>query len=167
MEQFIPQKYCLECKHCCRFAQADSVWTPCLLDEEVQDLIGRDIPSVFLSPQRKFMLIPNPEGEGFICPVLNVPDNKCKIYNSRPFECRLYPFLITVREKKVLLTVDLNCPFIKENADSQKMKDYIVYLTSFLNSPSQLRLLKDNPQIIQAYEEVMDVVELEVPHEAQ
>jgi hypothetical protein len=58
------------------------------------------------------------------------------------------------------LTLDLNCPYIKENLSGKELKDYIEYLTDFLNSQSRVRLLKDNPQIIQAYQDVLDVVEL-------
>ncbi|MCM8789552.1 MAG: YkgJ family cysteine cluster protein [Candidatus Omnitrophica bacterium] len=165
IEQLIPSEYCLSCKRCCRFAEQNSAWSPCLLDEEAQNFIDTDIPAVSLSAQRRLMLNPNPEGEGFICPFLNIQGNKCKIYDIRPFECRLYPFLISARKKKVLLTVDLNCPYIKENLNNQKLKDYTSYLTTFLNSPALVKLLKENPQIIQAYEDILDVVELELPHE--
>ena len=67
----------------------------------------------------------------------------------------------------VLLTVDLNCPYVYEQINSQEAKNYIVYLTDYLNSASMLSLLKDNPQIIQAYEEVREVAELNLPHETK
>jgi len=31
----------------------------------------------------------------------------------------------------------------------------------FLNFPAQVKILKDNPWIIQAYEEVLDIIELD------
>ncbi|MDO8489138.1 MAG: YkgJ family cysteine cluster protein, partial [Candidatus Omnitrophota bacterium] len=103
----------------------------------------------------------------FICPFLSSQDNKCKIYDMRPFECQLYPFLINLRKGKVLLTVDLNCPYAYEKINSQEAKDYIIYLTNYLNSPKTLKVLKDNPQIIQAYEEVREIAELNLPHETK
>ena len=84
---------------------------------------------------------------------------------SVPFECQLYPFLINLRKDKVLLTVDLNCPYVYEKINSQEAKDYIIYLTTYLNSKPLRSLLEDNPQIIQAYEEVREVAELNLPHE--
>lgn len=168
IKQFIPSEYCLKCKNCCRFAQENSVWAPCLLDEEMQALIDKEgIPAATISIERRIDLLPNPQGEGFICPFLNLADNKCRIYDWRPFECQLYPFLITLRGKKVLLTVDLNCPYIKEKIKSQELKDYIEYLSAYLNCPQQLKLLKDNPQIIQAYDEVCDLLELKTIDETQ
>ncbi|MDD5431680.1 MAG: YkgJ family cysteine cluster protein [Candidatus Omnitrophica bacterium] len=161
IKQFIPEEYCLQCKGCCRFAQEDSVWLPCLLDEEKLELIDKEgIPPVSITADSRVHPVPNPKSEGFICPLLNIEDNKCKIYLSRPFECQLYPFLLNLRDKKVILTIDLNCPYAREKANSKEFKEYTEYLTTFLNEPAQIKILKANPQILQAYEEVSDIVEL-------
>jgi len=162
INQFIPQEVCLKCRGCCRFKDADSVWVPCLLDEEMQDLLDKDIPPALISINRRIRPIPDPAQDGFICAFLSPSDNKCKIYESRPLECRLYPFLINLRDNKVYLTIDLNCPYVKENLKTEKFKEYAEYLAAFLNAPKQVRVLKDNPQIIQAYEEVLDILELKI-----
>jgi len=136
------------------------------LDEEIQGLLDRtDLPAASISIDRRIQPVANPNGAEFICPFLNSLDNKCAIYAGRPFECQLYPFLINLRNGKVLLTVDLNCPYVYEKINSREARDYISYLSSYLNSPGQIELLKDNPQIIQAYEEVREVAELNLPHE--
>lgn len=166
IKQFVPQEACLKCKGCCRFSEADSVWSPCLLDEEVQELIDKNIPPACISSQRKVMLIPSQDTEGYICPFLEDSDNKCKIYSMRPFECQLYPFLLSLRAGKAILTLDLNCPYIKDNLDKKELKEYTEYLTSFLNAPAQLELFKDNPHILQAYEDVQEVIELKNLDEA-
>ncbi len=166
IRQFVPQEFCLKCRGCCRFREADSVWSPCLLDEEIQDLLGKPgVPAASISIDRRIQLIANPEGTDFICPFLGLADNCCKIYAARPFECQLYPFLLNLRKGKVLLTVDLNCPYVYERINSQEAKEYIAYLTGYLNSRPLKTMLKDNPQIIQAYEEVREVAELGLPDE--
>jgi Fe-S-cluster containining protein len=162
VKQFIPQEVCLKCQGCCRFKEADSVWSPCLLDEEIQDLLDRDIPPALISIDRRLRPIPYPEAKGFICPFFNTSDNKCKIYALRPLECQLYPFLISLREKKVYLTVDLNCHYVKENLNTEELKEYTAYLSAFLNTPAQIRILKDNSYLIRAYEEVLDILELNI-----
>ena len=163
IRQFVPQEICLKCQGCCRFREANSVWSPCLLDEEIQDLLDKEIPSAFISSDKKLLPIPNPQGEGFICPFLDAKENKCKIYGFRPFECQLYPFLINLRNGKVILTLDLNCPYVREHLKNDEFKLYTDYLITFLNSSAQIKILKDNPQIILAYEEVLDIIELELP----
>ena len=138
------------------------------MDEEIQALLDKEgIPAVSISADRRIQPVPVPGREGFVCPLLDRLDNKCKIYSLFPFACQLYPFLIYLRKDKVLLTVDLNCPYAASKIDSQEAKDYIIYLSNFLNSPEQLEMLKDNPQIIQAYEEVREVAELNLPHETK
>lgn len=136
------------------------MWLPCLLDEEIQGLLDKNVPPASISIGKKIQPIPDLRQESFICPFLNIADNKCKIYDFRPFECQLYPFLLALRNGKVFLTIDLNCPYIKANLKSQELKDYIGYLTSFLNSSAQKQLLKDNPHIIQSYQDILDVIEL-------
>ncbi|MCK9603710.1 MAG: YkgJ family cysteine cluster protein [Candidatus Omnitrophica bacterium] len=165
IKQFVPQEACLKCQGCCRFAKADSVWSPCLLDEEIQELLDKEIPPAYISADRRILPIADPQGEGFICAFLNAGENKCRIYAFRPFECQLYPFLINLRGQKVILTVDLNCPYVKDKLKTEAFKEYTEYLASFLNSPEQIRILKDNPQLLQAYEAVTDLVELDMIHE--
>ena len=138
------------------------------MDEEVQELADKEgVPAASISIDGRLQPIANPDGEGFICPFLGSADNQCRIYNLRPFECQLYPFLINLRKEKVLLTVDLNCPYVYEKIDTPLAKEYIIYLTAYLNSPKMLKVLKDNPQIIQAYEEVREIAELGLPHETK
>jgi Fe-S-cluster containining protein len=140
------------------------VWSPCLLDEEIVDFAdNKDIPAVSVSLTKHLDLVPTPGEEGYLCPFLNPADNICKAYLQRPFECQLYPFLLNLRHNKVILTIDLNCPYVKEKMNTPEFKEYVDYLTVFLNSPVQMEILKDNPHILQAYEEVKDIVELNFP----
>ena len=125
------------------------------------------IPAASLSIDRKLKLVPNPSKDGFLCPFLSGLDNKCKIYNLRPFECQLYPFLLTLRGKRALLTVDLNCPYINKNLNTPEFKEYAKYLTEYLNSPILVRMLKENPQILQAYDDVQEVVELQQENDSK
>ncbi|MBU1124991.1 MAG: YkgJ family cysteine cluster protein, partial [Candidatus Omnitrophica bacterium] len=89
--QFVPQEFCLKCQGCCRFAEADSVWAPCLLDEEIQDLLdNKELPAVMISLERRIRPVAHQGHENFLCPFLVMEDNACKIYDIRPFECQLY-----------------------------------------------------------------------------
>lgn len=160
IKQFVPSDVCLRCLGCCRFEEQDSAWVPCLLEEEMQFLLDKDIPPACISLQRKLLAEPHAQGSGYLCPFLDAESNRCKVYGFRPFECQLYPFLLVMRNKRALLTVDLNCPYAKEKLNSQEFKEYTAYLESFLNSPAQLRILKDNPQLLAAYEEVLELLEL-------
>ncbi len=162
IKQLIPQEICLKCQGCCRFRQVNSVWLPCLMEEEIQALLDKNIPPAAISIERKIQPLPNPNSDGYICAFFDIPENKCKIYAFRPWECQLYPFLINLRDKKVILTLDLNCAYIKENLKTKEFKEYSEYLVDFLNSPPQIRLLKDNPQLLKTYEDISEIIELKM-----
>ena len=160
IKQVIPKDYCLSCLGCCRFSEQDSVWLPHLLEKEAQELLNKDFPASLISCDKKIRSIPYPAQNNFICSFLQPRDNKCKIYTFRPFECQLYPFLINRKGEEAFLALDLKCPFVKENSESQKFKGYIRYLIKFFNSPATKKILKNNPHIIQIYEDVLNLAEL-------
>ena len=160
IKQAIPKDYCLSCVGCCRFSEQDSVWLPCLLNEEIQELLKKNFPPSLISQDKNIHSLPNLAQNNFVCSFSQPKDNKCAIYAFRPFECQLYPFVINRKADKVFLALDLRCPFVKENLESQEFKEYIQYLTGFLNSPARIKVLKSNPQIIQIYEDVLNLAEL-------
>jgi len=162
IKQIIPKDYCLGCQGCCRFSQQDSPWQPVLLDEEILELSERNIPPALISREKKIRSRPYPQGDNFICSFFEPEDHKCKIYAFRPFECRLYPFLINRKAKKVFLAVDLRCPFVQENSAGKKFKAYIQYLTGFFNRPRSIGILRHNSQLIQAYSGVLNLAELKL-----
>jgi len=143
----------------------DSAWAPCLLDEDIQNLLDSDIPPATLSIEKRIVPVASESTQNYLCPFFAYKDNKCRVYEIRPFECRIYPFLLSLRNKKIILTLDLNCPYAAEKANTKEFKEYVEYLTGYLNSPSQIELLKENPHILQAYEDVLNIVELKQPDE--
>lgn len=162
IRQIIPEEFCLKCTGCCRFAQSDSAWSPNLSDEDIQELLKNGIPPLFISENKKIRLTYNQKQDNFVCSLLDLKDNRCKVYPFRPFECQLYPFLLNRRKNQVLLALDLRCPFVKEKHESQAFKEYARYLTGFLNNPDNLKAIKNNPRIIQSYEGVVDLARLDI-----
>jgi len=165
IKQFIAEDYCLQCKGCCRFKEENSVWAPCLTDEEIQALLERKgIPPVSINADKRIHPVFDSKEDSYLCAFFNPQDHRCGIYKFRPFECQLYPFLLNLRKgSKVVLTVDLNCPYVKDKIGSPEFKEYAEELAAFLNSPKQIKLLKDNPHLLQAYEEVAEIIELNIP----
>jgi Fe-S-cluster containining protein len=148
IKQLVPEGYCLKCRGCCRFSQEDSVWSPRLLKEETSRV------------SQIFIVADKSEGT-FVCSHLNVSDNNCRVYGSRPFECQLYPFLLSSRENKKFLAVDLNCPFVKDNKDTEMFKAYCVQIADLMKSPAFSAVFKNNTQIFQPYAGVSEIAELE------
>jgi Fe-S-cluster containining protein len=144
IKQIILKDFCLNCRLCCRFNEPDSVWVPHLLDDEKKRLNEDKIKLIFSKKEKVYF-----------CSFLEPKENKCKIYKNRPLECQLYPFLINLKDKKIFLSLDLRCPYIKERLNSSQVKEYINYLCGFLKASKKLIL--DNPQILQTYADVYDI----------
>ncbi len=105
--------------------------------------------------------MPSPEG-GFACPFLNTENNKCKIYKNRPFECRLYPFLINKTDDKVFLAVDANCPYMEKEINSKRFKKHVKYLAGLLNGTDFKALLRKNPQLIHIYKDALNLAQIDI-----
>jgi hypothetical protein len=58
--------------------------------------------------------------------------------------------------------VHLDCPFVKENLNNKKFKEYVKYLIGFLNGLVQRAKLRNNPQIIRAYEGITNLSRIKV-----
>lgn len=107
-------------------------------------------------------LVASPAQGNFVCQFLNSKDNRCKVYTIRPFDCRLYPFLVNRRGRKVYLSVDLKCPYISKAASLDSYNRYVQDLLAFFDDQDTLDVLKKNPQILQTYEDALDVFELKL-----
>ncbi len=162
IKQLIPEEYCLKCRGCCRFAELNSVWSPNLLDEDLKEFRKNGFSASVVSCGKKIRLVLFQKENNFACSLLGQEDNRCKVYSFRPFECQLYPFLLNKKGKRVFLAVDLNCPYAKENLQSLSFKKYARYLSQLLNRPLRLKRLKESPQVIQRYSEVLNLAELKI-----
>lgn len=151
IKQLIPKNFCLDCQGCCRFAKSESVWSPILLNEEKKNYSTGVI-----------RLIRDKKQDIFLCEFLAAADNKCKIYDSRPFDCQLYPFLINRKAQNIFLSVDLKCPYIQKRLKNGAFRKYARYLTGFLSGREGRRFLEANPQIIQEYPEALILSEIKI-----
>jgi len=160
--QFVSSGTCLKCDGCCRFAQQDTAWSPVLLDKEIDELTGKGIIPQDSRFTKKILLKPQGNTESFICTFFNPRENKCLVFPYRPFDCRLYPFLLARRAKRIFLAVDLHCPFIKKNIKAKEFKNYITYLIKLFNGRNFSALIKNNPHIAQEYPEITILKELNI-----
>ncbi|MFH0826875.1 MAG: YkgJ family cysteine cluster protein [Candidatus Omnitrophota bacterium] len=162
IKQIIPSEFCLSCRGCCRFAQPETSWSPVLLDSEIRQLLEDNYPPSLISKTKRIRPVPDTQSDRFLCAFLSPDDFACKIYSSRPLDCRLYPFMINRKGNKVFLACDLRCLFVEKNLGAGEFKEYIQCVFDFLNSPPTLNLLKNNPQMIQEYEGLLDLQEIKI-----
>ena len=162
IRQIVPNEVCLKCRGCCRFSEPETSWSPILLDEEIVRLMGKNYPPSVISPTKKIRPVPDRQSDRFLCAFLDAEDNKCKIYDFRPLDCSLYPFMLNRKNRKVFLACDLRCPFVEENLEKEEFRAYARYLSDLLNTPASCDLLRKNPQIVQEYEGLLDLSEIKI-----
>lgn len=160
IRQFVPQEVCLKCRGCCRFHQEDSVWSPTLLDEEIDTFLKEGLSAGLISPNKKIRVASFKKEDIFICSLFDPEGNNCKIYSLRPLECQLYPFLLNRKGTKAFLAIDLQCPFASEKVKTKEFNDYARYLAGILKNPPYAEMLQNNPHIVQVYPEAVDLVEI-------
>jgi Fe-S-cluster containining protein len=149
IEQIIPAGYCSRCRGCCRFSQQQGPWLPHLLDTEKA-----------LQPDVAVVAQQSAGEAAFRCVSLDMGTNACAIYESRPFECRLYPFVLNTRDAKFFLSVDPNCPFVKESQGTEAFTGHAVRLGAYLQKADARAVLAKNRHLFQPYPGVRDICEL-------
>ena len=146
-KQFVPSLVCLSCDGCCRFKEAESIWRPKVGLEEIgrahQNGLAKEIFATAMSHQGGAIKT-TPCGDGHCCSFFNRDDNTCRIYEHRPFECQLYPFLLAKRDSFIYLAVHLLCPFVQGNYDTLVYAEYVQYLKEFFDQDDALSFVQRN-----------------------
>ena len=146
LKQFVPQSVCLSCDGCCRFKEEDSSWRPKISDEEhlTQKIFKENVDAASRLKTKKC-------STGHTCQFLNLPDNTCTIYASRPFECQLYPFLVGTKDNSPNISAHLNCPYVQEKINSDEFRNYVSYLKEYFHKDENRLFIRNNPALIEDY----------------
>ena len=129
LKQFVPSEVCLKCDGCCRYKDANSIWRPKLGAEDQKSLAAL-ITAGDVQDSRGYITTIQKCGEHF-CRFLNGNDNSCGIYTKRPFECSLYPFIISQDRGVIKVYVHLSCPFVQDHLSRAEYDAYVLYLKEF------------------------------------
>lgn len=156
MKQFLSSDVCLSCEGCCRFDKEKSDWRPKVGKSEEPPIVENlsDKQNAELKPHlfEKGGYIQDKLCHGlFTCVFFNSEDTTCGIYQNRPFECRLYPFVLTLKNNKPVVCVHLTCPYIQTEKDSPKYHEYVSYLKNLFQEEKTQSLLVTNPHLFGKY----------------
>jgi Fe-S-cluster containining protein len=149
LKQFVPSEYCLQCKGCCRYKEADSAWRPKLGAGDQASLAELVLTGGVLDAQAYINTIQSC-GE-HLCRFLNGGDNTCSIYAKRPFECSLYPFILSKTTDAVKVYVHLSCPYVQDHLPHADFEDYKAYLKEFFRRADIREFLLNNKNMFHDY----------------
>jgi len=137
LKQFVPSSVCLKCEGCCRFQSAGSIWRPKWDRKEFTD-------------DHDYVTTIQDCGQ-HLCRFFNKADSACRVYNDRPFECVLYPFLLSKHPNGVKVYVHLACPYIQEKQADPALEHYVEYLRGFFAQQGTVDFLKRNSRLVHDY----------------
>ena len=158
LKQWVPSDVCLSCDGCCRFKEADSPWRPKLSAEDKTKGLAEKI----FSPEKVDAggaLVTVPCHGMHVCTFFKVDDNSCKIYRNRPFECELYPFILSRHDGRPAVYVHLNCPHVQQNRPGSRFDTHVEYLKGYFHDDSVLNFLKRNSSLISDYTQFQNELE--------
>ena len=161
LPQLVPSRTCLQCDVCCRFPDPDSALRPYFTENEITLALAGGIEATVFHNRlgSQVILVPDPHGEGYLCPAFDAATSRCRIYEQRPFDCQLYPLALMWNElhDQVLLGWDTKCPFMREEipAEIQRHADRVMAL---LDQPGIRDHVVAHPRLIGRFQE--DVVVL-------
>jgi hypothetical protein len=132
LPQVVPSQVCFTCGVCCHFPEEDSFLRPYFTEEEIRQAVASGLdPSFFPNPAgAQIRVVPNPAGDGYLCPAFDPATSRCRIYRARPLDCQIYPLAVMWSAPltpvlspegrgegegpEVALGWDTKCPFLGE-----------------------------------------------------
>ncbi|MBI3808572.1 MAG: DUF2156 domain-containing protein [Nitrospirae bacterium] len=161
LPQLVPSRTCLQCDVCCRFPDPDSALRPYFTENEITWALAGSVEETAFPNRRgsQVILVPEPHGDGYLCPAFETATSTCRIYEQRPFDCQLYPLALMWDEphEQVLLGWDTKCPFMREEipAEIQRHADRV---RALLDRPDIQDHVVAHPRLIGRFQE--DVIVL-------
>ncbi len=161
---FVPSTVCLACDGCCRFKEADSPWRPNITKEEITSMGKPDLLSTIYSKKNvehngHLKTAPCTKDGHHFCSFFVPATNTCSVYEFRPFECQLYPFVLTKKNGKAVLVAHHHCPYIKEKRNASEFEEYVSYLKEFFRQKDTIDFIRRNPSLIGEYKDYQNEFE--------
>jgi len=156
---FVSSEYCLACRGCCRFTSVDSPWRP---------RIGAGEDFDWLTPEARDdqgYVKADQTAQGIVCRLLDPVGHLCRVYARRPFECRMYPVILTRADGQWRVYLHLSCPYVQEHYGSEACRRYIQALKDYFQGPGVRAFLRRNSDLAGDYagaeEELVEVLRLD------
>lgn len=127
------------------------MWSPYFSPQEISACKKKNIYLPLRAVSRKAKL--TAANSMYFCPLFDVAGNKCRVYALRPFDCRLYPFLLRKRKSGVYLALDTNCPFVHEHMHDPRFQKEIEAVLRYMRSRAGVAMVRANPGLTARYPE--------------
>lgn len=150
IKSLVPSEVCLACEGCCRYDLANSPWRPKVGEAEP---LRSSADSDGYLPTRPLL-------HRHACQFFRAEHGTCIKYNQRPFECALYPGVISKEDDMLVCYVHLACPYVQDPANERRVEKYKAYMRDWFQSHSVKAWLSENEGLLHDYRHAKDELEL-------
>lgn len=170
MQQVTSSNICLKCRGCCVFDKDVAWFAPVVAEDEHKRLLNLKGVSQgdFTQQDGKCQTRLVPFEDRLRCVFLDPQTWRCRVYFSRPFDCRFYPYvLMWSRDRKSLLF-----GFHRDECPAHDMKPvleqagYRQYVINYITSAEVQEKLRRSPELIWDFDEDFEAVH-SIPWTAQ
>jgi len=155
LRQLVPSSVCLKCDVCCRYPQRITPYTPYFFSEEAKKAMAEGGEFSAIGKVIDTKPFPLFHRDCYICQFFDPQNNACKIYTLRPFDCQLYPFMVTYDKdfKSIILVLDTKCPYLLNKLKTKETRSYIDYLVSIFEDQNMVEEINTNKNFISEFQE--------------
>ncbi len=148
LKKILSPKSCAECRLCCIFDSSD-IWEMPVFSGETAEILRKSLPDTEFIPCGSGYILRTKEISGteiISCPALT--EKGCMLGDSKPFDCRIWPFRIMEIGGRRAITVASICSEIYNRPLSQ--------LVEFLREGTADAIFSyadEHPEIVKPYDE--------------
>jgi len=147
ISEIITKKDCAKCKKCCQFESGKFDDVPRFskrLTSQIKNKFGNRI--VFTNKTDFYNVKLQKISESkYQCPFLDI-EKGCQLSDSRPFDCKIFPFYLMNYKGDTVISISKDCPVIME----KKLSLLYNYFENTINHYIS-NLLKDGDFIVEPY----------------
>lgn len=148
---------CLACRECCTFDPEDRYFAPVFTRAEMRRVQKSGAHVEFRQKEgshnvyQPTLVVSRRDGDMLVCPLLDEETHRCTVYDLRPMDCRLWPYLLV--KSPVAGTVDLycfnesECPSLRRQGRAQR-EEVRQQVRAFACSDECRDMLRDHPGLV-------------------
>lgn len=113
---------CADCRICCVFDRYD-LWETPTIPSEMKESLEELNPSLkFIKKGKSYIFRMSPDDEGlYYCPMLT--ETGCSLRDSKPFECKIWPYRIMNFNGSLVIGVASICPTMYNKRLSELVRE--------------------------------------------
>ena len=140
--QIVTSQDCQACRVCCFFNDPGGDWPPRLTPEDAAALLKCAPQGAWRDGCDRIAL--KDVGGVHYCSLLDEKGYSCQVYASRPFECRLYPFVISREKNGFKVYAHLSCPVVGQAQADPRWEARAAAIRDFFTQADVKKFVHEN-----------------------